>query len=249
MSEPAESGTDLSDRTILITGATGGLGSAVARAVAQRGATVVLSGRRVSELERRYDELAATGPQPAIAPLDLETAGWAEYAELAERLDAELGALHGLVHCAAAMPGLTPLANYPIEQWFRVMQTDLNAAFLLTRACLPLLRAAEDASVVLATDRRASAGGAYYGAYGVAKAGLESFAAMLASETEVNTALRVNCVDPGPLRTPLRQRIQVAVGEESPAEPSEVCGPFVYLLGPGSRGVTGQILTPADTPG
>jgi len=249
MSEPAESGADLSGRTILVTGATGGLGSAVARAAAERGATVVLSGRRVSELERRYDELAATGPEPAIAPLDLETAGWAEHAELAERLDAELGVLHGLVHCAAAMPGLTPLANYAVEQWFQIVQTNLNAAFLLTRACLPLLRAAEEASVVLCTDRRASAGGPYYGAYGVAKAGLESFAAMLASETEVNTALRVNCVDPGPLRTALHQRIRVAAGEDTAVEPAEVCGALIYLLGPASRGVTGQILTPADAPG
>lgn len=160
----------LAGRVILVTGAGDGLGKAAALALAEHGATVVLLGRKVRPLERVYDAIEqAGGPQPAIYPLNLEGAAPQDYAELATRLADTLGRLDGLLHNAALLGTLTPMRLYDPETWGRVMQVNVNAPFLLTRACLDLLMQSDDASVVFSADRVGRRGRAYWGAYGVAK--------------------------------------------------------------------------------
>ena len=143
----------LAGRTILVTGAGDGIGKATAIACATHGATVILLGRTTAKLEAVYDAIeAAGGVQPAIYPMNLEGATPHDYTELAETLDKEFGSLEGLVHNAAQLRLLSRVDDYDPETWYQVMQVNLNAPFLLTQACLPLLRKAEDASIVFTSD-------------------------------------------------------------------------------------------------
>ncbi|MBK8510344.1 MAG: YciK family oxidoreductase [Candidatus Competibacter sp.] len=237
----------LKGRVILVTGAGSGLGRAIARRLAVHGATVILLGRTIRKLEQIYDEIEQAGaPKPAIYPMNLEGASPKDYDDLAQVLASEFGRLDGVLHNAALFEGLTPLANYDMELWYRILQVNLNAPFLLTRALLGLLGRAGDASVVFTADRTSEEGRAYWGAYAVAKGGAETLMKMLASELETNTPIRVNSVDPGQVRAGLTLRAYPARAPEGWADPESVLATYLYLLGPDSKGLTGQILRAQD---
>ena len=237
----------LKDRVILVTGAGDGIGKAVAKACAAHGATVVLLGRTLAKLEAVYDEIEAAGHvQPAIFPMNLETSAPKDYQDLAATLDNEFERLDGLVHNAAVLGALAPLHHYDLDTWTKVMQINLNAPFLMTRACLPLLARSQDASVVFTADRVGRKAKAYWGAYAVSKFGLEGLMQVLADEMESNEALRVNSIAPGPVQTLLRARAYPGEKPTGLATPEDVVGPFLYLLGPDSRGVNGQALDIQD---
>jgi len=233
----------LQNRVILVTGAGDGIGRAVARRLAAHGATVILLGRTIRKLEQVYDEIEqAGGPKPAIYPMNLEGATPKDYGDLAQVLDTEFGRLDGLLHNAALFEQLTPIANYDIELWYRTLQANLNAPFLLTHAVLGLLNRSTDASIVFTADQVSTSGQAYWGAYAVAKGGAQTLMKLLASELETNTSIRVNSVDPGWVRTGLTLR---AYPGRDPAQwiaPEAILAVYLYLLGPDSKGVTGQTL-------
>jgi NAD(P)-dependent dehydrogenase (short-subunit alcohol dehydrogenase family) len=231
----------LAERVILVTGAGGGLGSALAVACAALDARVVLSGRKVPRLERVYDTIvAAGGPRPSIAPLDLERADASQYEALAEAVRNEFGRLDGLVHAAAVLGERAPIEHYDVVTWLKVMHVNVNAPFILTRALLPLLRASHDASVVFVTSGVSVQGRAYWGAYAASKFAVEGLMQVLADETDTSTHVRVNSVNPGRMRTAMRAK---AYPGEDPATvplPEQVLAPFLYLLGPDGRGTTGR---------
>jgi len=236
----------LRDRIILLTGAANGIGRALADALAAHGATLVLLDKDVHGLELAYDEIVAAGhPEPALYPMDLAGAGPDDYTALAATLQQEFGRLDGLIHNAAELGALVPLSNFETELWFRTLQADLNAPCLLTMACLGLLNASADASVIFTSDSVGRHGKAYWGAYGVAKAGLEGFMQILADELEANTPVRANSIDPGPVLTGLRR---IAYPGENGADlnkPADVVKPFLFLASTASKGITGQQLSVA----
>jgi NAD(P)-dependent dehydrogenase (short-subunit alcohol dehydrogenase family) len=237
----------LKDRVILVTGAGSGIGRAAARQLAARGATVILLGRTIRKLEQAYDDIErAGGPKPAIYPMNLEGATPKDYADLARVLEGEFGRLDGLLHNAALFERLTPIANYDVELWYRTLQVNLNAPFLLTHALLGLLNRSADASVVFTDDRVGEDGQAYWGAYAVAKGGARTLMKILANELETNTPIRVNSVDPGQVRTGLTLRAYPGRDPQEWADPEAVLGVYLYLLGPDSRGVTGRTFHAQD---
>lgn len=200
------SGAMLKDRVVLVTGAGGGLGSAVSKACATEGATVILLGKTIPKLEKAYDAIvAAGGPQPAIYPLDLAGATEDDYRDLAATIEREFGALHGLVHCAAELGALGPVNDISGGLWQRLLHVNLSAPFLLTRELLPLIQKSAGSAIVFVTDSVARSGKAYWGAYGVAKIGLEGFGKILADELE-NYKVGVHVYSPGPMQSPLRRR-------------------------------------------
>lgn len=208
------SGSMLADRVILVTGAGGGLGSAVSKTCAAEGATVILLGKTIPKLEKVYDAIvAAGGPQPAIYPLDLAGATEDDYRDLAASVEREFGALHGLVHCAAELGALGPVSDISGGLWQRLLHVNLTSPFLLTRELLPLIAKSPDSGIVFITDSVARTGKAYWGAYGVAKIGLESFGRILSDELE-SRKVRVHLYSPGPMQSPLRRRAYPA---ENPA--------------------------------
>jgi NAD(P)-dependent dehydrogenase (short-subunit alcohol dehydrogenase family) len=175
----------LSGRVVMITGASGGVGRAVALACAARGATLVLHGRVVRKLEAIYDEIvAADHPQPTILPLDLAAASADDFGHVASAIRAQLGRLDALVHAAAFLGSLGPVEHQSFDAWQKVLRINLAAAMAMTRSTLPLLSKAPDASVVFTLDARGEDPRAYWGAYGAAKSGLSALASTLADEWE-----------------------------------------------------------------
>ena len=229
----------LAGRVVLIAGATGGLGSAAAIACAQAGATTVLLGRRKTRLERLHDRVAEAGPAPLLYPLDMEGAAADDYAVLAGHLESELGRLDGLLHCAADFPGLSPFELAAPEIFARTLHVNLTARAWLTRACLPLLRRAEDSAVVFALDDPERTAGAYWGGYGAAQGGQRALLAALHAE-QASGPVRISALQPGPMRTALRARAYTHEDRE-PADPAEYAAACITLLSPAGRARRGGI--------
>ncbi len=208
----------LRDRVVLITGATGGLGAPLAKACAAHGATVILHGRIVRKLEALYDEIvAAKHPEPVILPLDFAKATADDFGNVATALTGQLGRLDALVHTAAVLGSLGPIEHQSFESWLTLLRVNVAAPMGLTRALMPLLDAAPDASVVFTLDNRGEEPRAYWGGYAVTKAGVSAMARELADEWENRPHLRINAVVPGPIRSPLRW--QTHPGEDKAALP------------------------------
>lgn len=232
---------ELSGRVIAITGASAGLGRAVALACARHQAQVVLIGRKAARLESVHEEIAASGAPPAsIAVLDLERALARDYDALAAAVAERYGRLDGLLHSAGLLGTLTPIEHYDVPTWCRVLHVNLTAAFALTQVLLPALRASADASVVFTSSSVGRVGRAYWGAYAVSKFGLEGLAQVLAGELEATSHVRVNTLNPGRARTAMRRQAYPAEDLETPPAPEELTGPYLALLGPASRGITGR---------
>jgi NAD(P)-dependent dehydrogenase (short-subunit alcohol dehydrogenase family) len=232
----------LKDRVVLVVGAGGGLGRAVALAVARAGAIPVLLGRKVRPLEKLYDEIvAAGGAQPAIQPLDLEGATPADFEEMVAAIEREFGRLDGVVNAAAHFPGLQPAASIDPLDWLRGLYVNLAAPFVMLQACLPLLARAADASVVFVLDDLDRVARAHWGAYGVAKHGLAGMLSILHQELE-SGPVRVHGVLPPPLRTALRRTAYFGENSMALPAPDAVAGAFVYLLGAAGAAARGKVL-------
>ncbi|HEY2346446.1 MAG TPA: SDR family NAD(P)-dependent oxidoreductase [Xanthomonadaceae bacterium] len=233
----------LAGRVVLVTGANGALGEAASRACAAAGATVVLLGRRVPRLQRLHDVLAAIGPQPAIYPLDLLGATPADYAEMATRVGDELGRLDGILHAAAEFQGLTPLQNTDPSEFIDALHVNVGAPFLLTRACLPLLRRAPDSAVVFVMDDPQRVGRAYWGGYGVAKFALQGLLRVLADELE-NSPVRVCALQPGPMQSGLRVKAFMTEDPGTWPPASVYADACVHLLSAAGLEHRGEAWTP-----
>jgi NAD(P)-dependent dehydrogenase (short-subunit alcohol dehydrogenase family) len=238
----AASGDALRDRVILVTGAYGGLGEAAAKACARAGATVVLLGRKVPKLSRTYDTVKALGSLPALYPLDLAGADPADYEAMADTIAADLGGLHGVLHCAAEFTGLRPLEATPPEDFVRNLHVNLTAPWLLTQACLPLLRKAADSAVVFVTDDLARVNRAYWGTYGVAKAGLVGLMRILHDETDAGS-VRVSALQPGPMRSNIRSRAYVEEAASRVPAPDRYANACVHLLSAAGIERRGQVVS------
>ncbi len=233
----------LAGRVILVTGAGQGLGRAVALAAAACGATVALLGRKPEKLAATYDAiLAAGGAEPAMVPLDLAAAGTAELEGLAQLIRKDLKRLDGIVHCAAHFLPLKPMADQTLEQWLAFWRLNVAAPFALTRACLPLLAAAPDSSVVFVGETHGAAPKAFWGGFAVSKSALSPMAAIWADELERAGKPRMNVLIPGPIATP--QRMQSHPGEDRRIVRSaeSAAQSILWLLGSESAKVSGRTL-------
>lgn len=233
----------LQDRIILVTGAGDGIGRAAAKTFAAYGATVILLGRTIRKLEAVYDEIVqAKHPQPAIYPMNLEGASPKDYEDFAEIINKEFGRLDGVLHNASMLGKLTPLEHYDINQWYQVLQVNLNAPYMLTRACLNLLKQSGDASVIFTSSSVGRKGRAYWGAYAVSKFAVEGLMQVLADELEQNTSIRVNSLNPGKTRTKMRSDAYPGEDPNTLPTPDEIMNIYLYLMGADSRSVHGQAL-------
>lgn len=233
----------LADRIILVTGASDGIGKALAMNAAACGAQVILHGRNQKKLEAVHDEIAAVGgaARPSIAVMDLLSADSGSYASLADSIGEDFGRLDGLVHNASILGKRHAIEQYDPGEWQQVLHVNLTAPFVLTQALLPLLRNAEDASVIFTTSGVGNQGKAFWGAYSVSKFGTEGLAQILASE-HAHTSIRFNLVNPGPVRTNMRLEAYPAEDRDKLATPDDILPTYLYLLGPDARGVSGQRL-------
>ena len=232
---------ELAGRVIAITGASEGIGRAVALACAAHQAHVILIGRNPAKLEAVHAEIAArAAPEASIAVLDLEKALARDYDVVADAVLERYGRLDGLLHNAGLLGTLTPIEHYDVPTWCQVLHVNLTAAFVLTQVLLPVLKKAQDASVVFTASSVGRQGRAYWGAYAVSKFGLEGLSQVLAEELEGISHVRVNTLNPGRTRTAMRRQAYPAEDSDSLPSPASITGAYIALLGPASRGITGQ---------
>jgi NAD(P)-dependent dehydrogenase (short-subunit alcohol dehydrogenase family) len=233
----------LAGRTILVTGAGDGIGRMAAETFGKYGATVILLGRTIPKLEKVYDAIdEAGGPQPAIYPLNLESAKDTDCYALAETVEKEFGSLEGILHNAAQLPSLARIDDYDLQAYYKVMQVNLNAPFMLTQACMPLLRKAKDASVIFTSDAVGRKAKAYWGGYAISKFGIEGLMQVLAEETRGSSNIRVNSLDPGPTQTKLRAGAYPGEDPHIIKTPETLMPLYLWLMGQDSIGTHGEAI-------
>ncbi|HEX3838472.1 MAG TPA: YciK family oxidoreductase [Steroidobacteraceae bacterium] len=232
---------ELRERVILITGASSGIGRAVAVSCAQHGATVLLLGRNGRQLSEVHAQITAEcgTERAAIVEFDLENALARDYDALFTVIEQRYQRLDGLLHNAGMLGQLTPIEHYDVPTWCRVLQVNLTAAFVLTQILLPLLKRSADGSIVFTASQVGRVGRAYWGAYAVSKFALEGLNEVLSQELAGTTAIRVNSLNPGATRTKLRRQAYPAEDVSLLATPQSITRPYIALLGPTSRGVSG----------
>lgn len=231
----------LRDKIILVTGASDGIGRAAAKSFAAHGATVILLGRTLPKLENVYDEIEAAGyPQPAIYPMNLETALEKDFLAMYEVLEKEFGRLDGILHNASALGQRTPIASYSADEWQKVIQVNVTAPFLMTKALLPLLDQAPQAAILFTGSTVGLKGRAFWGAYAASKAATENLMQTLADELHETTRIRVNSINPGATRTKMRASAYPAENPASVKSAEALMPTYLYLLSDDSIGVSGQ---------
>ena len=231
----------LRDRIILITGASDGIGKALALHAASLGAQVILHGRSVPKLEKVYDTIEEMdgAPRPSIAVMDLESANAESYTTLAQSIDAEFGRLDGLVLNAGILGERYAIEQYDAVLWQKVMHVNVTSVFAMTQVFLPLLQKSADPSVIFTSSGVGRTGRAHWGAYAVSKFATEGFSQVLADEHR-HGKLRANCINPGATRTGMRLAAFPAEDRDALKRPEDILAPYIFLLGPDSTGVTGE---------
>ena len=233
----------LTDKVILVTGAGDGIGKTAALTYAKLGATVILLGRTLEKLETVYDQIESEGgAQPALVPLNLESATPAEYQQVADQIEEAFGRLDGLLLNAAILGDITPLEFYKIDQFDKVMNVNVNAQFALIKTLLPLLKKAPGGSIILTTSSVGRRGRANWGAYAISKFAVEGMAQILADELQSTSDIRVNCINPGATRTTMRASAYPAEDPANLCPPEKIMGIYTYLMGEDSKEINGQSL-------
>lgn len=227
----------LTGRTVMITGASRGLGAALAVAAAERGARLALCARGGDALRRTAEEVRRHGASCVAAEVDVtDAAGTAEWVADTVR---ELGPPSVLINNASVLGPREPLARYPLERWREVIEVNLTGAFVVTSAALPHMLEAGEGSIVNVSSGAAVLPRVDWGAYSVSKHALEGWSVNLARELE-GSGVRVNVVDPGAMRTGMRATAYPHENPADPKPPEDAVGVFLWLASSRSAGVTGR---------
>lgn len=235
--------TLLKDRVILVTGAGSGIGRTAAITYAAHGATVILLGRTLEKLEHVYDEIEAAGyPQPALVPLNLESAQEHDYIELANTIEQEFGRLDGILHNASLLGVRTPIESYDPVIWQQVMQVNVNAPFMMTQILMPLLERRDNTSIIFTSSSVGRKSKAYWGGYAVSKFATEGMMQTLADELSNTSKIRANCINPGATRTQMRADAYPGEDPSTVTTPEAIMPLYLYLMGDDSLDVNGQSL-------
>ncbi len=218
-------------RTILVTGAANGIGRAVSIALAEHGVTVLMLDKKARHLEKLYDEICARNyAEPIILPIDLETISAESATQIAQSIYDDLGSLDGVLHNAAELGSPSPMDQYDLKYWELVMQVNLHAPYLLSRAILPLLKQDHQTNLLFSSADVGRSPMPYWGAYSIAYAGIEAQMKIWAEELEAVSNIKVNSIDPGPVRTQLRRRSHPGESQASLLSPQAVAPAYVTLL-------------------
>jgi len=232
---------ELKGKTILVTGAGDGIGRVAAKSYAAHGATVLLLGRTTAKLEGVYDEIVTAGhPEPAILPVDLNGATENDYNELAAAIEQEYSKLDGLLHNASLLGRRSPLASYPTDTFSKVMNVNVNAAFMLSKVCTPLLDIPETASVVFTSSSVGRKGRAHWGAYAISKFATEGMMEVMADELEGISNIRVNTLNPGATRTNMRAQAYPAENPGTLTTAEELMPLYLFLMSDQSKEISGE---------
>lgn len=233
----------LDGHIVLVTGAGDGIGKAVAIAAAGAGATVILLGRTQAKLESVYDQImAASSPEPVIHPMDLASASLEDYELLGRSIVEQFGKLDVLLHNAGILGLLGPLQYASPESWMKIMQVNVNAQFMMTRALLPALLNADSGRILFTSSSVGRKGRAYWGAYAVSKFATEGMMQVLADELSTTSRIKVNSINPGATRTEMRAAAYPAENPSKLPTPQALLPAYLYLMSEASSHLNGQAL-------
>jgi len=235
---------NLSDKTALITGASRGIGAAIAKGLAARGAHVILTAKTPGALEDVDDEIQAAGGSPAtLVPLDLNDGEGID--RLGGALYERFGKLDIVIGAAGLLGDLMPITHIPVKQWDTEIAVNLTANWRLIRSVDPLLRAADAGRAVFLSSGAARKISPYWGPYSIAKAGLEKLIEVYAAESENTSNVRVNLVNPGPMRTDMRAAALPGEDPMTLPHPDEIVPLIEKLVDPTFK-ETGQLFNFAE---
>ncbi|MCC5795746.1 MAG: SDR family NAD(P)-dependent oxidoreductase [Methylophaga sp.] len=231
----------LAGRVILITGAASGIGAAVAQCCAAQGATAILLDKNLPALEKVYDSIIEQGhATPAIYPLDLKGASQDDYLTLANSIEQNFSRLDGLIHCAASLGQLAPTPHQNSKLWAEILHINLSAPVMLTRACLSSLESTGDSFIIFTTDSVQAK--AYWGAYGIAKAGIECFANQLADEQASSGRIKICSFDPGRVNTEFLKRAYPALNPSDLPKAEDIAPDYLEIIHASVAAVHGKQL-------
>jgi NAD(P)-dependent dehydrogenase (short-subunit alcohol dehydrogenase family) len=235
----------LAGRVALITGASRGIGAAVARRFAAEGAKLILTARTVGGLEEVDDAIRAAGGAPSLlVPLDIKQ--YDAIDQLGAALFERFGKLDILVGNAGILGPLTPVPHIEVQQWQDVLDINLTANWRLIRSMDPLLRLSDAGRAIFVSSRAAQNPRPYWGAYAVSKAALEMMVQSYALEVQNVTPIRVNLIDPGGTRTKMRAAAYPGENPETRPHPDDITEAFVKLASPAFT-ATGQVIKAQDS--
>lgn len=229
----------LAGKIAVVTGASRGIGAAIARRFAAEGAHIVAIGRTVGALEELDDAVKAAGSSATLVPLDLRELDKLD--TLGPQLHARFGRLDVLVANAAILGTIGPLSHHDPKLWDDVFKINVSANWRLIRTLEPLLRLSEAGRAIFVSSAAAQHARAYTGVYASSKAALEALAKSWAAEL-ANTKVRVNVVQPGPTRTAMRAQYMPGEDPMTLPAPDEMTDIYVDLASPAWT-KTGEILT------
>lgn len=216
--------------TIIITGAGGGLGSALSKATVQAGWNTVMLDCNTRALEEAYDRVQHPGSgEAALYPLDLAGAAPEDYETLLETTAAEFGGVDALVHCAVRFESLTPLEQFQPQEWLAHLQVNLNAAWLLSARTLPYLRDSGKGRMLFLLEDLDKVEGALWGAYGVSKHALKALVHQFHLECRTS-GVEVRGVNPGPMSSALRARAYHSENPKTSPDPSIAAAEILAYL-------------------
>lgn len=220
----------LSGKTILITGAAGGLGGAIALQCAGFGADLILLDKNRRGLGELSDRLVEQGfAPPGLYPLNLAAAGIDEFGDLVEIIESEFSGLDALIHCAVDFDSLQPLDQVQSQDWLQSMQVNVNAPWLLSCTLLPLLKKSKNGRLFFLLDDLETVTDAYWGAYGTGKAALTGMVRQF-NATLDNTTVSVRGIIPGPMRTGFRAKVYHAENPMEQPDPAVAAGKIIAML-------------------
>ena len=219
----------LNGRVALITGASRGIGAAVAEEFAREGASLILVARTQGGLEETDDRVRAAGGKATLVPLDLTE--FQEIDRMAAAVAERFGRLDVLVGAAAQLQALTPVGHLSPQDWQAGLDLNLTANWRLIRAFDPLLRRSDAGRLIMVTSGAAAGAFAYWGPYAATKAALETLVSAYAKEVG-STSIRANLLDPGAVRTATRAQAFPGEDPETLRPPEAIAPVFVQLADP-----------------
>ena len=231
----------LEGKVILISGAGSGIGRQIAKSFSEYGAELILLSKSIDKLETLYDEINQVQVNNlTIHPLDFETADEEDYEDIFNAIRDEHPKIDGLINNAGILGEKKPLEQFNYDSWKKVLKVNLDASFLLTKNLMPLLKNSNNGSIIFTSSGVGRKGKAYWGAYSISKFATEAMMQILSEELENTSSIRVNCVNPGAVRTSMREAAYPAENPESNPLPIEIIKPYLYLISDMSLGVNGQ---------
>ena len=223
---------DLSSRTILITGATDGIGAVLAIEFSRLGSNIILLGRDSSKLDKVYDQLDSsfTSQKHLILQADLGLLNNESAHEILNAIAEEFTSLDGIIHNAAILGTMTTLEDYELSRWDEVLNVNLRAPFLLTKTLKTILETSTLPRIIFTSSGVADVGRAFWGAYSVSKFGLKGLAEIFANELETTSSIKVFNFDPGATQTKMRASARPAEDPNTLKTPNELLKCYLWFF-------------------